>query len=176
MESEVPLFVKIVGSNGLDLALSKLDNLTERSVLYSPIQFFRVKAAPDSPNPLALGFKTPAIAIVSSILRPMTVQSPKFEPCSSSRTTMVTPELELCFALGYHEGIEYLPSRGPPKLLLDDLKAFAENRPFSESRESLSAAYLAAKPAGLKHEPPKGACQLAEMLSWPRDRLMLVHT
>ncbi len=89
---------------------------------------------------------------------------------------MGAPPLELCFELGYHEGIEYLPSRGPPKLLLDDLKAFAENRPFSESGESLSAAYLAAKPAGLKHKLPKDACNLVEMLSWPRDQLMLVHT
>ena len=177
MESEVPLFVKIIGSNGLDLALSKLDNLTERSVLYSPIQFSRVKAAPNCPNLLALSFKTPPIAVVCSFLRPMTVQTPKVEPCTSSESTMVTSPLELCFELGYHEldGIRYLPPRGAPKLLLDDLKAFVENRPFSESGESLSAAYLAAEPPGLKHQPPKNACQL-ELLSWPRDQLMLVHT
>ena len=84
---------------------------------------------------------------------------------------MVAPPLELCFKLGYHEGIEYLPSRGPPQLLLDDLKAFVENRPFSESGESLSAAYLAAEPAGLKHEPPADARRLAGLHSWPRDRL-----
>ena len=85
---------------------------------------------------------------------------------------MVAPPLELCFELGYHDGIEYLPSRGPSKLLLDDLKAFVENRPFSESGELLSAAYLAAEPAGLKHEPPADACHLGELLSWPRDQLV----
>ena len=89
---------------------------------------------------------------------------------------MVVPPLELCFKLGYQEGIEYLPSRGLPKLLLDDLEAFVQDKSSSESAESLSAAYLAAEPAGLKHEPPKTACQLAEMLSWPKDQFMLVHT
>ena len=89
---------------------------------------------------------------------------------------MVVPPLELCFELGYQEGIEYLPSRGLPKLLLDDLKAFVQDKSSSESAESLSAAYLAAEPAGLKHEPPETACQLAEMPYWPKDQLMLVNT
>ena len=89
---------------------------------------------------------------------------------------MVVPPLQLCFELGYHEGIEYFPSRGPPKLLLDDIEAFVENRPFSESGESLSAAYLAAKPAGLKHKLPENYCNLMGMCSWPRDQLMLAHT
>ena len=176
LKSEVSLFVKMEGSNGLDFAPSKLDNLTERSVLYLPIQLSRVKAAPDSSNLLELGFKTPPIAVVCSIMRSMTVQISEIEPCSYSKITMIAPPLELCFELGYHEGIEHLPSRGPPKLLLDDLKAFAEDRPFSGSRESLSAAYLAAKPAGLKHKLSKNACNLAEVLSWPKDQLMLVHT
>ena len=88
---------------------------------------------------------------------------------------MVAPALQLCFELGYHDWTEF-PSRGPAKLLLDDLKAFIEDRPFSESVESLSAAYLATKPAGLKHEPPKNGCQLAGLLSWPRDQLMFVNT
>ena len=88
---------------------------------------------------------------------------------------MVVPPVELCFELGYHGGIQFLPSRGPAELLLDDLRALVENSPFSDSAESLSAAYLAAKPAGLKHEPSKNACQL-EFLSWPKGRLMLVHT
>ena len=89
---------------------------------------------------------------------------------------MVATPLELCFELGYHEGIEHLPCRGPPKLLLDDLKAFVEDRPFSESKESLSASYLATKPAGLKHRLSEDASNLAGMLAWPRDRMMLVHT
>lgn len=83
---------------------------------------------------------------------------------------------EICFELGYHEGIDDLPSRGPPKLLLDDLTAFVVDRPPFVSEESLSAAYLAAKPPGLKHKLPKNASQLTGMLSWPRDRIMLVHT
>ena len=83
--------------------------------------------------------------------------------------------LEICFELGYHE-IGDLASRGPPKLLLDDLKALVEDTLVLESEESLSAAYLAAKPAGLKHKLPNSASQLAGMLSWPRDRLMLVRT
>ena len=82
LKSEVPLFVKMDGSNGLDFALSKLDDLTERSVLYSPIQLSRIKAAPDSLNLLAISFQTPRIAVVCSIVRSMTVQIPKFEPCS----------------------------------------------------------------------------------------------
>ena len=105
----------------------------------------------------------------------MANQSVKVEPCSSSsRTTLVATPLELCFELGYHE-IGDLPSRGPPKLLLDDLKALVKDTPVLDSEESLSAAYLAAKPAGLKHKLPKDACQLPGMLSWPRDRLMLVR-
>ena len=87
---------------------------------------------------------------------------------------MVAPPLQLCFELGYHDWSEF-PSRGPAKLLLDDLKVFVEDRSTSESVESLSAAYLAAKPAGLKHEPGRNDCQLAGLLAWPRDRLMLVH-
>ena len=87
---------------------------------------------------------------------------------------MVAPPLQLCFELGYHDWSE-LPSRGPAKLLLDDLKNFVENRLFSDSVESLSVAYLAAKPAGLKHEPRNNGCQLVGLLSWPRDRLMFVH-
>ena len=93
---------------------------------------------------------------------------------------MVAPPLGLCYQIGYFDGIyfgiEYLPSRGPPKLLLDDLKAFVEDRPFSESGKSLSAAYLAAEPAGLKHEPPTNARKTADLLLWPRDQKMLVHT
>lgn len=87
---------------------------------------------------------------------------------------MVAPALQLCFELGYHDWTDF-PSRGPAKLLLDDLKAFLEDKSFSESAESLSAAYLATKPAGLKHEPRKIVSQLAGLLSWPRDRLMFVH-
>ena len=79
--------------------------------------------------------------------------------------------LEICFELGYHE-IGDLASRGPPKLLLDDLKALVEDTLVLESEESLSTAYLAAKPAGLKHKLPNSACQLVGTLSWPRDRLM----
>ena len=88
---------------------------------------------------------------------------------------MVASPIELCSELGYRDGIDYLPSRGPPELLLDELKAFLKERPFSESGEALSAAYLASEPAGLKHEPPETACQLG-LLSWPEDDLMLVHT
>ena len=83
---------------------------------------------------------------------------------------------EICFELGYHEGIDDIPYRGPPKLLLDDLESFAESRPLSESGGSLSAAYLTAKPAGLKHKLPESASQSARMLSWPRDQLLLVRT
>lgn len=88
---------------------------------------------------------------------------------------MAAPPLQLCFELGYHDWTEF-PSRGPAKLLIDDLEEFAGDRPLSESAESLSAAYLARKPAGLKHEPLDNGCELAGLLSWPRDRLMLVHT
>ncbi len=172
MKSEVPLLVKFVGSHGLDFALSNLDNLTERSVDHLPIRFSRVKAAPGSPNLLALSFRTPPIMVRLSSLRLETFQIPKDETCSSSRTAMVVPPLELCFELGYQDGIEYLPSRGPPKLLLDDLRVFIENRPFSESGESLSAAYLTTKPAGLKHKPPAGTRNTAGLLVWPRDQMM----
>ena len=103
----------------------------------------------------------------------MTVQSVNVEPCSFPRITMSASTLHVCFELGYHE-IGDLPSRGPPKLLLDDLKALVEDTPVYASEESLSAGYLASKPAGLKHKLPENACQLQGMLSWPRDRLMLV--
>ena len=93
----------------------------------------------------------------------MTAQSVKVEPCSSSKSTLSANISDICFELDYHEieDLPYFPSRGPPKLLLDDLKAFVEDRPVFESEESLSAAYLAAKPAGLKHKLPGNACQLA---------------
>ena len=105
----------------------------------------------------------------------MTDQSVKVEQCSYPKSALSASTNEICFELGYHE-IGDLPSRGPPKLLLDDLKALVEDTPVLGSQESLSAAYLATKPAGLKHKLPENACQLAGTLSWPRDRLMSVHT
>ena len=174
MKSEAPLSVKILGSNGLDFAHSKFDNLTERSVYHSPTRFSRVEATTDPPNLLAFSFKIPPIAVVLTTLKLRTVQIRMIETRSSSRTITVAPPLQLCFELGYHDWTEF-PSRGPAKLLLQDLKDFVKNRPFSDSAESLIAAYLAAKPAGLKHKPFKNARQL-ELLSWPRDRLMLVPT
>ena len=37
---------------------------------------------------------------------------------------MVASPIELCSVLSHHNKIDYLPSQGPPKLLLDGLKAF----------------------------------------------------
>ena len=91
---------------------------------------------------------------------------------------------DLCFELGYFD-LRYLDwydlaSRGAPQLLLNHLKLFVKDRPSSESVESLSAAYLATKPAGLKHEPLYNYYhpdrELAGLLSWPRDQSTFVYT
>ena len=60
---------------------------------------------------------------------------------------------DIDYCLKVYKGIKHLLSWGPLKLLLDDLKALVEDTPVLESEESLSATYLAAKPAGLKYKP-----------------------
>ena len=59
--------------------------------------------------------------------------------------------LELCAQLGFldrsHEG----PSRGLPKVLLDDMKGYVKHRRFVEDAALMADAYLYVAHAGEKH-------------------------
>jgi len=59
--------------------------------------------------------------------------------------------LELCYELSYHDEIDGLPCRGPAKLLLDGLEAFAKEHQDLSGPNILTMHYLHLPPYGLRH-------------------------
>ena len=82
--------------------------------------------------------------------------------------------LELCFKLGYHDPVDGVPSRGQPKVLLDDLKTFNDTHPWLSQPDYMTDIYLSTPPAGLKHTPVNGDANSVHLLLWARDRSRLV--
>ena len=80
----------------------------------------------------------------------------------------MTTALELCAQLGFldtsHEG----PSRGLPKVLLDDMKKYAKFRQFVRDAVLLADAYLYVSNAGEKHWPSAEIPQWG-FLAWGVD-------
>ncbi|KAL2042979.1 hypothetical protein N7G274_004037 [Stereocaulon virgatum] len=76
--------------------------------------------------------------------------------------------LELCAELGFLDTSREGPSRGLPKVLLDDMKTYAKFRRFVRDAVLLADAYLYAVNAGEKHWPSAETPQWG-FLAWGAD-------
>ena len=83
--------------------------------------------------------------------------------------------MELCAQLGFLDDFHEGPSRGTPKVLLDEMRVFVKKRIFVQDPDLMAKLYLDIHEAGEKHLPVAGIPLQGQPLSggdlaWPVDR------